>query len=113
MAGTGVIITHFGSSPLVACATIRARTGRPRAPATSAAAITSAAAPSLTPGALPAVTVPSGSNAGLSRASASTEVSARTDSSCATTMGAPFFWGMVTASSSASNAPSACASAAF
>ena len=80
-ASTGVISTYFGARPLVACATMR-RDGARRAPArASADASTSAAAPSLTGGALPAVTVPSSLNAGLRRRSASSDVSARTDSS--------------------------------
>ena len=54
---------------------------------------TTAAAPSLVPGALPAVTVPSFLNAGRSLASASSEASGRGDSSRRTTMGSPFFCG--------------------
>ena len=58
----------------------RSASGSSRA-ATSAPITTSAAAPSLTPGALPAVTVPSFLNAGFSRPSDSTVVSSRIDSS--------------------------------
>ena len=67
----------------MACPTIRAIGASPSALAFSAAMTTNAAAPSLTPGALPAVTVPSFLKAARSPASASTLVSARTDSSCA------------------------------
>ena len=55
---------------------------------------TTAAAPSLVPGALPAVTVPSFLNAARSLARASSEVSSRGDSSLLMTMGAPFFCGI-------------------
>ena len=66
-ASTGVISTNFGARPLVACADDARQRRRGRAPrAASAAITTSAAAPSLTPGALPAVTVPSFLNAGFS-----------------------------------------------
>src|SRR5205807_9651662 len=54
---------------------------------------TTAAAPSLVPGALPAVTVPSFLKAGLNFASASSELSSRGDSSYLITSGAPFFCG--------------------
>ena len=55
--------------------------------AVSADITTSAAAPSLTPGALPAVTVPSFLNAGFSAPSASAVVSSRIGSSRSTTSG--------------------------
>ena len=71
----------------------------------SSPAITSAAAPSVMPGALPAVTVPpSGWNAGFSFASASVDVSRRGFSSTLTVSG-PFLPWTVTGTSSASNAP--------
>ena len=57
-------------------ATIRARAFRPSAAAFSADITSSAAAPSLSGQALPAVTVPSGSNTGLSWESTSTVVPA-------------------------------------
>ena len=53
----------IGSTPTVAEARIRARGRRPSATAFAAEVITSAAAPSLMPEALPAVTVPSFLNA--------------------------------------------------
>ncbi len=64
----------------------RAASCRARAPS-SADMTTSAAAPSLTPGALPAVTLPSFLNAGFSAASASAVVSSRMASSRSTTSG--------------------------
>jgi hypothetical protein len=105
MAGTGVIITIFGSRPDVAWATMRARGVRPSAFAVSAEVTTRAAAPSLTPGALPAVTVPPSRKAGLSRASASSDVSSRGDSSTANITGSPFFDGIGTGRISSLNLP--------
>src|SRR5579875_245636 len=88
---TGAIITQRGSTPLTACPTIRAMIRLPVLRAVSSEVTTTAAAPSLVPGAFPAVTVPSGLNAGFSRASASSEVSARGDSSIENRAGSPFF----------------------
>ena len=79
--------------PETACATMRAIGVLPRRAAVSSLVTTTAAAPSLVPGALPAVTVPSFLNAGRSLASASSEASARGDSSRRMTMGSPFFCG--------------------
>src|SRR5205085_122536 len=79
--------------------------------AASSVAMISAAAPSLTPEALPAVTVPSGRTIGFSIASASTDVS-RGCSSRFTTTGSPLRWGISTALISESNRPLACAGAA-
>ena len=113
-ASTGVISTNFGASPLVACADdARERREPERLRARSAAITTSADAPSLTPGALPAVTVPSFLNAGFSAASDSTVVSARIASSRSTTSGAPFFCGIAIGRISSLNAPSSVARAAF
>jgi hypothetical protein len=69
---------------------------RPCLAAVASSASTSAQAPSLTPLALPAVTVPSGRTMGLSLASTSRLV-ARGCSSVSTTSASPFFCGMVTA----------------
>ena len=80
----------------------RAARARAAPPTRSLQTITQLA-PSLTPGALPAVVVPSGSNTGFSAASFSTVVSRRTDSSAVTSP---------TATSSSSNRPSSCAAAA-
>src|SRR5437868_4215153 len=60
--------------PEVACATMRARGSTPSARARSSDVTTTADAPSLTPGALPAVTVPDSLNAGLSFERASRRV---------------------------------------
>ena len=71
--------------------------------------MTSAAAPSVMPGALPAVTVPpSGWKAGFSLASASRLESARGPSSTLTTVG-PFLPGTVTGTISSSKRPASCA----
>ena len=92
-ASTGAIITHLGSTPLTACATMRAIGVFPRRDALRSLVTITAAAPSFVPGAFPAVTVPSFLNAGFSFASASREVSSRGDSSYFTTRGSPFFCG--------------------
>jgi hypothetical protein len=60
---------------------MRASGAVPMAPAASSAAISRAAAPSLSGEALPAVIVPSGRKAGFSPASAAAVESARMDSS--------------------------------
>jgi hypothetical protein len=73
-------------------------------------ASSSAQAPSLTPLALPAVTVPSGLTTPLSLASASIEVS-RGCSSLLTMTGSPFFCAMLTATISRSKKPFFCATA--
>src|SRR5712691_8934119 len=65
----------------------------PRRAALRSLVTTRAAAPSLVPGALPAVTVPSFLNAGFSLARASRVVSSRGDSSYLMTTGSPFFCG--------------------
>ena len=64
-----------GSTPATALATNRPSGSAPSSAALSALAITSAAAPSLMPLELPAVTVPSGRKAGFSAASFSRDVS--------------------------------------
>ena len=73
-AGIGPVPIIAGSTPRVAQETIRAIGTTPRASAADARIKTSAAAPSLIPDALPAVTVPSLAKAGRSFASVSTEV---------------------------------------
>jgi len=89
---TGAIITHLGSTPLVACATIRAMGFAPSSFARVALVTTTAAAPSFTPGALPAVTVPSFLNAGFRDRRTSIVVSSRGDSSLSKmTDASPFF----------------------
>ncbi len=69
---------------------------------------TSAAAPSLMPEALPAVTIPVGRNEGLSLASASTVLSARVCSSFSMRLG-PFLVGISTATISSDNRSAAAA----
>ena len=66
-----------GGTPAVAAPTIRARGVRPCRRAAASLATSSAQAPSLTPEALPAVTVPSGRTIGASFASASARRRAR------------------------------------
>ena len=87
---------------------MRATGFQPRAAATSAAASTSAAAPSLIDEALPAVIVPSFWNAG--RSAASFSMSPRPgSSSSATIVGGPLRCAISTGTISPLNFPSACA----
>ena len=72
-----------------------------------------AAAPSLMPLALPAVTVPLGRKAGFRRASFSIVVSGRGCSSVSTTMGSPLRWGTTTGTISSLNRPLSMAALAF
>ena len=85
----------------VAMPTTRAFGVRPCFDSIASLDSSSAHAPSLTPEALPAVTVPSGRTTPVSFASASIEVS-RGCSSFETTIGSPFFWAIVTGVISAS-----------
>ena len=101
-----------GGTPTVAMPTTRARGVRPCLAAAPSLASSSAQAPSLTPEALPAVTVPSGRTTPLSLARLSSEVS-RGCSSLPTTMASPFFWAIVTGTISASKKPRFCAATAF
>lgn len=71
----------LGSTPDVPFATISTSGVTPSSCAFVADMMTSAAAPSLMPDALPAVTVPSFLNAGRKRLSVSTDVPARGNSS--------------------------------
>ena len=106
--------TSFGGRPLVACPTMRASGVRPSARAFSADITTTAAAPSFTPGALPAVTLPSFLNAGFSAGQrlrrSCPRGSPRRDR---TTIGAPFFCGISTGTISSLNQPSRVACAAL
>ena len=77
IASTGPMPMIIGSTPAVQYARMRASGLRPSSCAFFAVAITSAAAPSLMPDALPAVTEPSLTNAGRSAASVSAVVPAR------------------------------------
>ena len=98
-------MTHLGATPLVACALIVTNAFRPNWFAFSDDMTSSAAAASFTPGAFPAVTVPSGLNAGFSAASAPMEASSLTLSSRVMTVAAPFFPGTLTGTTSVSNRP--------
>jgi hypothetical protein len=89
-----------GSTPAVAAATIRARGVRFRRNAASADATSSAQAPSLTPEALPAVTLPLSRNGVASAASCSSVVSGRGCSSRVMLTDLPLRCGISTASSS-------------
>ncbi len=80
-----------GSTPAVAIATIRVRGTSPCASAIFSLATISAAAPSLTPEAFPAVIAPFLRNGVLSPASCSSVVSARGCSSAQNSVTAPFF----------------------
>ena len=77
-----------GGTPTLAIPAIRASGVRPWRPTASSEATISAAAPSLTPDALPAVTEPPSRNGARSLPSASIEVS-RGCSSVSTTRGSP------------------------
>jgi len=101
-----------GATPAVAMPTMRARGVRPWRVAAASLASSSAQLPSLTPLALPAVTVPSGRTMPLSLASASRLV-ARGCSSCRTTSASPFFCAIVTGQISASKKPRCCAASVF
>jgi hypothetical protein len=95
-----------GSGPAtVPCAPTSARTGAPSSSALALDITTTAAAPSEICDDEPAVTVPSGANAGRSLANVSAVVSARTPSSSVTRTGSPFRWGTGTGTISSSNRP--------
>mmetsp|Transcript_14236 Transcript_14236/g.35525 ORF Transcript_14236/g.35525 Transcript_14236/m.35525 type:complete len:226 (+) Transcript_14236:152-829(+) len=111
-AGTGPIPITRGSTPALAAATIRARTGVPVEAAYSSEATRSAAAPSFSPDALPAVTLPSFWKAGRSFASLSAVTPGLGYSSRAKSSGSPFFCGTGTATISRSNQPAAIAASA-
>src|SRR2546425_10896537 len=106
-------MTIFGSRPLDAYETISARGLRPLFPARSSDITTRAHAPSFTPGALPAVTVPPSLKAGFRRARVSIEVSRRGPSSVSNDSGGPFFWDIGTATISALNLPASIAAIAL
>ena len=85
-----------GATPAAAPPRMRAIGVRPYFFTAASEAMISAAAPSLTPEALPAVTVPPWRNGVGSLASASSVVSARGCSSLSTTTGSPLRCGIVT-----------------
>ena len=95
-AGAGPTPMMRGATPALAIATTRARGVRPWRRAASSEATSSAQAPSFTPEALPAVTVPPSRNGVGSLASPSSVVWGRGCSSCSTVTGSPLRWGTVT-----------------
>ena len=113
VAGIGPSPISFGSTP----AARRRDEPRQRLPASapparSRDASSTAAAPSLSPDALPAVTVPPClRNAGRSAASSAAVVSGRGCSSVSNVRSAPFACGTSTGTSSAAKRPAACAAA--
>jgi hypothetical protein len=100
-----------GGTPAAAVPTIRASGVTPSRSTIEPLITSSAAAPSLTPDALPAVTVPGVRNGVFSPASASSDVS-RGCSSVSTTVTAPRLPGTSTLTISEANRPFACALAA-
>src|SRR5581483_9259017 len=102
-ARAGVRARYAKSSATYACARIVASGSSPRRFANSSEQTITHDAPSFTPGALPAVVVPSGSKTGLSFAKDSSEVSRRTLSSAVTSP---------TGTISSANTPESCAAAA-
>ena len=107
MAGTGPIPISAGATPAAALEPTKASTSIPKDFARSASIKINAAAPSLTPEALPAVTEPDGSvvNAGRSLARASAVVDGRGCSSMSTRSGSPLRWGTETGTNSSANRP--------
>ena len=103
-AGIGPTPITRGATAPAAPPAIRARGSRPNRFTASSDASSSAAAPSLTPDALPAVIVPSGRTMGFRALRASSVVSARGCSSRLTTI-SPLRSGMVTGAISPSNQP--------
>ena len=112
-AGTGPMPMMAGSSPLVAKLAMRPSGFRPSAAAFLAVITITAAAPSLMPDALPAVTPPALSKAGRRPASTSALVLRLMNSSASKTTGSPFLCGMVTPTISSLKRPASCAAAAF
>jgi len=112
VAGIGPTPIRWGSTPATAVATIRAMGSAPRAAARSSEATARAAAPSLMPEALPAVTVPSSRKTGGSLARISSVVPGRGCSSTSTSSGSPFRFGTSTGAISARKRPSSMAAAA-
>jgi hypothetical protein len=101
-----------GCTPATAALTIRARGVNRQRRTASSDATTSAQAPSFSPVALPAVTVPASRTRPFSRANPSAVVSGRGCSSRQTTSGSPFARGTVTGTISCASRPSAIAAAA-
>ena len=102
-----------GSTPAAAPATIRARGVRPCVLTASALAIIIAAAPSFTPLALPAVTLPPSRNGAGNLASCSSVVAGLGCSSVSTITGSPLRWGISTGAISRARRPFSVAAPAF
>ena len=112
-AGTGPMPMVAGSKPLVPKEAMRAKGVKPKAAAFLADMTTTAAAPSLMPEALPAVTEPALSKAGRKPAKASALVFLLMNSSVLNTTGSPLRCGMSTSTISSLNLPASCAALAF
>ena len=112
IAGAGPKPMIRGATPATAAATMRALGCKPYCLTAASEASSNAQAPSLTPDALPAVTVPSGRTMPLSLASASMVVSARGCSSLLTSSGSPRFCAIDTGTISSASRPAATAAAA-
>ena len=111
VAGTGPMPITRGGTPAAAMATIRAIGVNPCASRPLADASNSAAAPSLTPDALPAVTVMPSPLTPLRAASCSGLVLGRGCSSVSTITGSPRRCGIITGVISSANFAAACAAA--
>ena len=107
MAGTGPTPMTRGATPALAAPLTRASGSSPYRSTAASEASSRAAAPSLMPDALPAVTLPPARKAGLSAASDSAVVLARGCSSVSTTVTAPRRPGTSTGTISPANQPSA------
>ena len=94
LAGTGPMPMMRGSTPATAAEMILAIGWSLCARTPSSLANNNAAAPSLSPEALPAVTLPSFLKAGRKLESVSKVVLARENSSLSNTNASPLFWGM-------------------
>src|SRR3954468_3023527 len=105
-AGTGPMPMIRGSTPTTSQPTSRATTGRPSSPAARREATMIAAAPSVIPEALPAVTRPPSRKTGASLASEARVTPSRGCSSVSTWM-SPFFPGTVTGAISGAKRPAA------
>ncbi|MNE58999.1 hypothetical protein D3C80_1540630 [compost metagenome] len=113
VAGTGPMPISRGSTPATAMPTIRPRAFKPWRRAAALLASSKAQAPSLTPEALPAVTLPPSRNGVPRRASCSSVVSPRGCSSCSTSLGGPLRCGISTGTISCARRPRAWAAAAL
>src|SRR6185503_4461538 len=106
--GTGPMPMIDGSTPDEANARILAKGLRPSCAARSAFMTSTAAAPSLIPDALPAVTLPCLSNAGRNAESASSVAPALMNSSLSNATGSPLRCGSITGTISSLNLPAFC-----